>query len=270
MPIYGLDIGKNLIQVYTTTEVLTILQEAIDNQSLAGLDPSIAPVITAVKESNGNNNITFWLGTEAEFNALGITAKQIFARVDATGKLYLCTDDSTLDDWLAAAKAEITGDVAADITEAQTTADEALIAANGANSFYSRGSFVTEVMLETSPGVVETATDYSLSSGSRFQKVTAKSPNTGYCNFGLMFSFNDARVIPAGTWVRFYCVNNADDKVEFFGQGIVLGYNNLGKMEYVGIWTWNRYLNYIEVYLEKSTASIDIHAVTTGSYTNNV
>lgn len=127
MPIYGLDIGKNLIQVYTTTEVLTILQEAIDNQSLAGLDPSIAPVITAVKESNGNNNITFWLGTEAEFNALGITAKQIFARVDATGKLYLCTDDSTLDDWLVAAKAEITGDVADDITRAQTTADNAIL-----------------------------------------------------------------------------------------------------------------------------------------------
>lgn len=269
MPIYGLDIGKNLQQVYTTTEVLTILQEAIDHQSLAGLDPSIAPVITAVKESNGNNNITFWLGTEAEFNALGITAKQIFARVDATGKLYLCTDDSTLDDWLAAAKAEITGDVADDITAAQTAADNAQLAADGvasdltdALSTYAANDFITAVALN---GTTQAAADYSISAGASFPKVTAKFPKFDASYMGLTFYFTDERDITAGSVLTFTPSHTVGDGTEFIGGGVVLGTTD-GLSYFVAGCYFASAGGDITVYVEKTTKLIQIHTIIYAAY----
>lgn len=44
--------------------------------------------ITKIKESNKNAALTFWKGTEAEFNALGITAAAYKVAIDANGKLY--------------------------------------------------------------------------------------------------------------------------------------------------------------------------------------
>lgn len=297
MPIYGLDVGKNLQQVYTTTEVLTILQEAIDNQSLAGLDPSIAPVITAVKESNGNNNITFWVGTEAEFNALGVTAKQIFARVDATGKLYLCTDDSTLDDWLAAAKAEITGDVAADITAAQTTADAAVRAAGDAQDdadaaqrtadgaqnaadaaqgtadtalaatvdladYFSDRDFITAVALNGTP---QAAIDYSISAGASFPKVTAKIPKAHASYLGLDFFFNDERDITAGSVITFTPSHTVGNATEFLGGGVVLGSTD-GSSYFVAGCYFASIGGDITVYVEKTTKMIQIQTIIYAAY----
>lgn len=44
--------------------------------------------ITKVQESNHSGNLTFWKGTQAEFNALGVTATAYKVAVDANGKLY--------------------------------------------------------------------------------------------------------------------------------------------------------------------------------------
>ena len=277
MPIFGFDAGKNLIETYTTTEILTILQEAIDNQSLAGLDPSIAPVISVIRESNNNADLSFWYGTEAEYNNLGVTAKIVFARVGTDGKVYLCSDDSTWQTWLAAAKADIVATVSADITNAQNTADEALLTANTAaadiadtNDYYTRSSFITEVKLVTNGGgTVEPATDYTLNASASFQKIAAKSPKIGYCDWNIQFYFNDARTIAAGDRLRFYYRNAANDMAKVYGQGIVMANTNLGTFEYVGVWSITSYLNCIEVYLEKPTVSVLITQVTTGTYSHS-
>lgn len=105
MPVKGHDNGNNLHDVYTTNEVLSILQQAIDSGSMQGIDPSINPVVEAVKESHANNNLTFWQGTEAEFNALGISGEILGCKIDENGKIYVLTGDTTLSDAVANAAA---------------------------------------------------------------------------------------------------------------------------------------------------------------------
>lgn len=105
MPVKGHDNGNNLHDVYTTNEVLSILQQAIDNGSMQGIDPSLNPIIDVVRESHANNNLTFWQGTEAEFNALGISGEILGAKIDENGKIYVLTGDTTLSDAVANAAA---------------------------------------------------------------------------------------------------------------------------------------------------------------------
>ena len=103
MPVHGIDDGNNKKAVYTTEEVLAILQQAIDSGSLQGIDPEKNPIVAAVRESNKNSNLTFWSGTEDEFNALvGVTSELIGARIGSDGKLYLLTGDTTLSDTIQA------------------------------------------------------------------------------------------------------------------------------------------------------------------------
>ena len=105
MPVKGRDDGNNLHDVYTTNESLSILQQAIDSGSMQGIDPSLNPVVEAVKESRANNNLTFWQGTEAEFNELGISGEILGAKIDSNGKIYVLTGDTTLSDAVANAAA---------------------------------------------------------------------------------------------------------------------------------------------------------------------
>ena len=50
--------------------------------------------ITNIKELHNNDNIQFWVGTEAEFNALGITATGHVMKMDADGKIYIYPGDT--------------------------------------------------------------------------------------------------------------------------------------------------------------------------------
>lgn len=105
MPVKGLDDGNNLHDVYTTNESLSILQQAIDSGSMQGIDPSLNPVVEAIQESHADNNLTFWQGTEAEFNELGISGEILGAKIDSNGKIYVLTGDTTLSDAVANAAA---------------------------------------------------------------------------------------------------------------------------------------------------------------------
>lgn len=105
MPVKGLDDGNNLHDVYTTNESLSILQQAIDSGSMQGIDPSLNPVVEAIQESHADNNLTFWQGTEAEFNELGISGEILGAKIDSSGKIYVLTGDTTLSDAVANAAA---------------------------------------------------------------------------------------------------------------------------------------------------------------------
>lgn len=105
MPVHGIDDGNNKHDVYTAEEVLSILQQAIDNGTLQGIDPEQNPIVAAVRENHNNSDITFWSGTEAEFNELvGVTSELIGARIGSDGKLYLLTGDTTLSDTVEAAR----------------------------------------------------------------------------------------------------------------------------------------------------------------------
>ena len=56
-----------------------------------------AAFITKVKESNTGSDVSFWMGTKAQFNAIApaVKANTFIARIDENGKLYICTDDDT-------------------------------------------------------------------------------------------------------------------------------------------------------------------------------
>ena len=105
MPVHGIDNGNNKHAVYTTEELLSILQQAIDSGSLQGIDPEKNPIVAAVRESHNNSDVTFWSGTEAEFNELtGVTSELVGARIGSDGKLYILTGDTTLSDTVEAAR----------------------------------------------------------------------------------------------------------------------------------------------------------------------
>lgn len=86
--------------VYTKEQTLSILQQMIEGGSLAGINPDDSPVVALLREENKGENVGFWVGTEAEFNALEVTAKTMMCRIGTDGKLYLCTDDTTFADYL--------------------------------------------------------------------------------------------------------------------------------------------------------------------------
>lgn len=45
--------------------------------------------ITKIKEQNKNGALTFWFGTESEYNALGVSADRYRVNVDANGNVYI-------------------------------------------------------------------------------------------------------------------------------------------------------------------------------------
>ena len=105
MPVHGIDNGNNKHEVYTTEELLSILQQAIASGSLQGIDPTQTPIVAAVRESHNNSDVTFWSGTEAEFNELtGVTSELVGARIGSDGKLYILSGDTTLSDTVEAAR----------------------------------------------------------------------------------------------------------------------------------------------------------------------
>lgn len=83
--------------VYTREEVLSLLQQAINDGSLKNIDADYAAVKSVV-DSNAGSDITFWTGTEAEFNALNPVPKvnHFIPRRGEDGKIYICIDDTSI------------------------------------------------------------------------------------------------------------------------------------------------------------------------------
>lgn len=97
MATYGFDESKNKKEVYTKEEVITILQQAIESGSTAEIDPSLAPIPEAVKEKHAMTNVSFWVGSESEFEELGADVGYFIGRVDQNKNVYIITDDHALD-----------------------------------------------------------------------------------------------------------------------------------------------------------------------------
>lgn len=102
--VYGVCDANCRVPVYSREQMLAILQQAIEAGSLQGVDITKSPVVRLIRESRADQNISFWVGTEAEYNAISpaVVGALVMARIDANGNVYLCTDDTTFSNWQAA------------------------------------------------------------------------------------------------------------------------------------------------------------------------
>lgn len=73
-------------EVYTKEQTVALLQAAIDNGSLASCTGNV--IISEVQEINKNVGLKFWLGTQAEYNAIENYSADVH---------YIITDDTTLE-----------------------------------------------------------------------------------------------------------------------------------------------------------------------------
>lgn len=68
--------------------------------TLDGAAPDVGDgaFITQLLEGNANKSVSVWVGTEAEFNAIApaVAADSFVARIDESGKVYICTNDSLM------------------------------------------------------------------------------------------------------------------------------------------------------------------------------
>lgn len=138
--VYGYCGANCKYEVYSKEQMTAILQQLIDSGSLAGVDPTLSPVVKLIQEQHNSKQLSLWLGTEAEYNALDPqpAASLVMLRTDADGNLYLCTDDSTMQGWydsIVSAAAEVAGTAISEVTsvaaEANKNAADALAGVEG-------------------------------------------------------------------------------------------------------------------------------------------
>lgn len=81
----------------TREQILTAIQQAAEQGFVS--DPDSA-VFSKIKELRTGTSTRLWIGTEAQFNGLGLapTIAKTVVRVGTDGVLYLCTDDTTIPD----------------------------------------------------------------------------------------------------------------------------------------------------------------------------
>lgn len=110
--------------VYTKTQIVSILKQLLEAGSLAGIDATQELSVRAIKETNGSKDISFWIGTEAQYNAITPAPAESFcmARVSADGGVYLCTDDTSLQDWHTAVVDDAAAAAAVILAEIQENA----------------------------------------------------------------------------------------------------------------------------------------------------
>lgn len=82
---------------YTREQVLALLQQVIEDQSLLNVDADYA-AIKKIIDVNGGEDVKFWTGTEADFNALNPapTVSRFVPRRGLDGTIYICIDDTGL------------------------------------------------------------------------------------------------------------------------------------------------------------------------------
>lgn len=119
--IYGFCDANCRVPVYSREETLAILQQMIEAGSLQGIDITKSPVVRLIREGRADKDVSLWVGTEAEYNALGVTAGLVMGRIGANGAVYLCTDDSALQAWHDQAVADAEQAAAEVLTGKQNT-----------------------------------------------------------------------------------------------------------------------------------------------------
>lgn len=88
--VYVLDAGANQYEAMTKEEIMTAITQAVNDGTISNID---AGFITKIQEMNKKGVLKWWVGTQAEFNAIDTK--------DAN-TLYLFTDDPLYQDLLDA------------------------------------------------------------------------------------------------------------------------------------------------------------------------
>ena len=83
-----------LFEGMTKEQIIAAITEATGNTPSGASDA----FISAVKESNANKSLSFWLGNETQFAALGVNANCVRVKVDANGKLYILQNEKITED----------------------------------------------------------------------------------------------------------------------------------------------------------------------------
>lgn len=86
LEVFALDDGANKHLTMTREQITAAIIEAVNNGTIDNID---AGFITKIKELNNNKELQFWIGTNAEFDAL---------KEKSTDTLYVFTDDPTIED----------------------------------------------------------------------------------------------------------------------------------------------------------------------------
>lgn len=99
--VYALCPNNCKFETMTKEQIVSMLQQLIETGSLADVDAMKDLTVAAIKETHAGQDIKFWVGTEAEYNAIKptVAAGFVMARIDENGAVYLCTDDSTMQGW---------------------------------------------------------------------------------------------------------------------------------------------------------------------------
>lgn len=109
-------------ETMTKEQILAAIAQAVETGSVGDCDTGF---ITKIKETNSGSYVTFWVGTQAQYNALENKAQNC---------MYIITDDTTKADILKAYEytAQVAADAAVTAGIAKQAAANALQAANGA------------------------------------------------------------------------------------------------------------------------------------------
>lgn len=95
-------------ETMTKEQILAAITQAVETGSVGDVDTGF---ITAIKEKNSGRAVTFWVGTQVQYNAI---------ETKDTNCMYIITDDTLRDDMLKAL--ETATQAASDATEASSNA----------------------------------------------------------------------------------------------------------------------------------------------------
>lgn len=118
-------------ETMTKEQILAAIEQAVNGGVIGDVD---AGFITKVKEKNGGNSVTFWVGTQAQYNAIAEREQNC---------LYIITDETTFDDVVKTVE-----QAAADAAAAAESAKAKDISAQVDLSVSYRPSSVKEIRIE--------------------------------------------------------------------------------------------------------------------------
>ena len=88
--IYGIDGANNKIETMTKEQILDAIAQAQQGHSVFDYDDAF---ISKIKEINHGNQLRFWIGTQAEYNAIATHENNV---------LYIISDDNSKEEIVAA------------------------------------------------------------------------------------------------------------------------------------------------------------------------
>jgi len=98
MALYGFDDANCKHEVYSKEEVLALIEEALEGNDPRTISEALLIAPDKITEINASETASFWIGTSAQFAALGVSGGQFIGRLDENNNIYVLSDDTTITD----------------------------------------------------------------------------------------------------------------------------------------------------------------------------